>query len=231
VDRKSLYDLKGKKGAFIQTDVDRMGARMKTTIIVGDFIDPVPAMFRSREEQEIPPTCFREYAIFNSHDGSLAARIDPGYKVLRCLNGIRSTQFSSTIKSRHTSGFSVEAFRRQVMAAAHLMENDAARFELYARTRITKDQARTFLKNTLARRTGNFDDEEDSYSKPLLDKIMTRFLNHEADTVWGLYMAMTWYATHDDVRGSSSEMMSRIRRDENVSRAMRSAAIESLLPA
>jgi hypothetical protein len=229
-DQRSLYDLKGHRGAFVSAKIDGNGEKMKASIITGDFIDPVPAMFRGPAERDIPPTMFREYAILNSHDSSLAARVDPGWQVLSCLNGIRSTVFSAQIRSKHTKGFNVEAFKRMIGNAADLMETDTERFRQYATTKLSRDKAEEFLKRTFCKLPDDMNGDA-AWSQRMLDTIMNRFIGYEADTVWGLHQAMTWYATHGDVRGEGTGLMARIRRDEKVAASMRSQYADKLLQA
>jgi Domain of unknown function (DUF932) len=228
-DLHSLYDLKGSRGAFVGAQVAANGAVMKATIITGDFIDPVPKMFRGPNEQDTPPTMFREYVILNSHDSSLAARVDPGWKVLSCMNGMRSSVFTAHMRSKHTKGFNVEAFKRQVLAAATLMETDADRFRLYATTKLSREGAEQFLKKTFCRLPD--ENGEAAWSERTLKVVLERFDKHEAQTVWGLHQAMTWYATHGDVRGGGEGLMARLRRDEQVAQSMRSPYAEKLLAA
>lgn len=229
-DQRSLYDLKGYRGAFVSSKIDGNGEKMKASIITGDFIDPVPAMFRGPSERDTPPTMFREYAILNSHDSSLAARVDPGWQVLSCLNGIRSTVFSAQIRSKHTKGFNIEAFKRMVGNAADLMETDTARFQQYATTKLSRDNAEEFLKRTFCKLPDDINGEA-AWSERLLRTIMDRFLMSEAQTVWGLHQAMTWYATHGDVRSEGTGLMARVRRDERVAQAMRSKYADRILEA
>jgi hypothetical protein len=223
--KHDLYDLKGQKGAFVSYETSDYGAKMRANIIVGDFITPTG---NTQYLEDGPATMFREYAVLNSHDMSLAARLDPGYKVLACMNGARSTQFSASVRTKHTSGFNVEAFKRQILASAELMANDLPRFEAYAKTKCTVDQAESFLKKTFCKLPDRANGDP-HWSQPLLERILKRFKDVEPQTVWGVYMALTWYATHGDMKASSNPLTTSISRDEQVVRTMRSPEMESLL--
>lgn len=223
--KRDLYDLKGQRGAFVSYLTSDNGAKLRANIIVGDFIQPTG---KSPYLEDGPATMFREFSVFNSHDMSLAARMDPGYKVLQCMNGIRSTAFSASIRTRHTSGFNVEGFKRQILASAQMMQGDAPRFEKYVSTPCTLDQAQEFLKRTFCR-LADKPTGEMNWSQRLLDQLLERFKNYEPQTIWGLYMAMTYYATHGETKTSSNPMTTGIRREEAVARAVRSAEFDALM--
>jgi hypothetical protein len=225
--RRDLEDLRGQRGAFVTHHFAKNGGIMRTTIITGDFINPTgPSIYLP----DGPPTCFRQYDILNSHTGDYAAMLDLRYLVLKCMNGLASQQFTAKIKAKHTTGFSIDAFKNKVLAAAEMMETDTARFERYIKTPLSRDQAETYFKATIARLADDEKTGEPRWSGRLVDDLLARFDN-EPPTVWGAYMAMTEWATHGDLRESAEELTSRVGRDERVARATRTPQFAELLEA
>jgi hypothetical protein len=145
------------------------------------------------------------------------------------MNGMVNEKFSASTYGKHTSNFSIDALKRSIITAADLMENDSERFGLYAKTRLTVDKAEDFIKATLAKLPLKANGDE-NYSEPLTLDILGRFKN-EDQTVWGIYQAMTHWATHGEVRAGSGEVTARTGRDDRVARAMRSQEFEKLIGA
>jgi hypothetical protein len=225
--RRDLEDLRGQRGAFVTTQFAKNGGIMRTSIITGDFINPTgPSSFLP----DGPPTCFRQYDILNSHTGDYAAMLDLRYLVLKCMNGLASQQFTAKIKAKHTSGFSMKAFQAKVLAAADMMETDTARFERYIKTPLTRDQAETYFKATIARLPDDEKTQEARWSGRLVDDLLERFDN-APQSVWGAYMAMTEWATHGPLRENAEDLTSRVGRDERVARATRTEQFSQLLEA
>lgn len=224
--RRDLEDLRGHKGAFVNFAEAKTGAVMKATIITGDFTRPTgPSSFLP----DGPPTLFREYNALNSHDSTYAAQMASRYKNVVCMNGLTREDFSATVKGKHTSGFSIEAFKRQILMSAEMMERDTQVFERYIKTPLTHVQAEAFIKATIAKlkdKPGG----EPNWSEPLRAKLLDLFAR-EPKTVWGLYMAMTYWATHGDLKGNSVELTARIGRDERVAQSMRTSTFKQLLAA
>jgi hypothetical protein len=225
--RRDLEDLRGQRGAFVTTSFAKNGGIMRTSIITGDFINPTGPSIHLPDG---PPTCFRQYDILNSHTGDYAAMLDLRYLVLKCMNGLASQQFTAKIKAKHTTGFSIDAFKNKVLAAAEMMETDTARFQRYIKTPLTREQAETYFKATIARLADDEKTGELRWSGRLVDDLLQRFDN-EPQSVWGAYMAMTEWATHGDLRSNSEEVTSRVGRDERVARATRAPQFAELLEA
>jgi hypothetical protein len=224
--RRDLEDLRGQRGAFVTHHFAKNGGIMRTTIITGDFINPTgPSSFLP----DGPPTCFRQYDILNSHTGDYAAMLDLRYLVLKCMNGLASQQFTAKIKAKHTTGFSIDAFKNKVLAAAEMMENrhgpvravhqDAA----HAATRRRPTSRRRLRALPTTRRPASL-----AGRVGLVEDLLARFDN-EPSTVWGAYMAMTEWATHCDLRENAEELTSRVGRDERVARATRAPQFAQLL--
>lgn len=225
--RRDLEDLRGQKGAFVTTTFAKNGGIMKTSIITGDFIAPTgPSSFLPAG----PPTCFRQYDVLNSHTGDYAAQVDMRYLNLVCMNGLVREDFAAKFKTKHTTGFSITAFRNKVKMGAELMQGDTVRFERYVRTPLTRDQAETFFKETIARLPEDEKTGEARWSARLVDHLLELF-DQEPQTVWGAYMAMTAWATHGDLKANAEPLTARVGRDERVARSLRSARFDALLAA
>ena len=71
---------------------------------------------------------------------------------------------------------------------------------------------------------------ESHYSEPLMGTLIRQF-RKEAQTVWGLVQAMTWWSTHGETRAGSSGIMTNIGREARVATAIRSPRMEGLIAA
>jgi hypothetical protein len=219
--QRSFYDLAGQKGAWVQVEEARNGAVVRARVTTGDFTRPVPGQPRQ--------TLLRVYDVLNSHDSTYAAQVANRYLNVLCMNGMVREDFAAVQKAKHTSGFNVEAFKRKVLSAATMMEADTEKFRLYARTTLSKDQAIEFLRRTLARQPDK-PNGDPHWSEPLVNRLL-EFFAREDQTVWGLYMAMTAWATHGEMKSNANALTGRIGRDENVARSMRAPEFKQLLAA
>ncbi len=222
-DRGSLYDLAGKKGAFIQPIVTDNGAVMRTNVIVGDFIQPTGA---SSYLEAGPDTMLKKYSILNSHNSKLAATAVTSWERLVCMNGIVTPSFSVRAYGKHTLNFNVEAFKAKIIAAAEAMAGDADTFGKYAKAGLSVRDAEKFLKATFAKLPA-LPNGDANFSQRLVDDILTRF-NKEARTVWGLVQALTEWSTHGEMKAGSDHLLGRLGREERVSKAMRSPLFDAL---
>lgn len=228
LDQRGLYDLKGEKGAWASVRVTGDGQKMQGSIIVADFTSATSKSGRFG----LPVgdnTLFREIRVLSSHDSSLSASTDMGFKVLECFNGMRSTIAASFVRGKHTAGFSIEAFKKQVLVSAELMAQDGERFTLYAQTKCSKDQAKEFFRRTIARQPDTPSGEA-AWSERLVDTLLKIF-EDQPQTVWGAVQAMTYWATHHEAKAGSNPIMTQVRRDDRVVAAMRTPEFQELLAA
>jgi hypothetical protein len=223
-DKRSLYDLKGQKGAFATIKTQDDGAVMRADIIVGDFVTPTGT---TSFLEEGPDTMLRRFTALNSHDGSLAVRATSGYLRLICLNGMLQPDFTASSYGKHTANFSVEALKRQIINAGEMMENDAETFGKYARTPLTHDQAEQLFKKTLAKMPPQPDGTPQHSEKKVRD--LLNWFGQQDQTVWGAVNAMTAWATHGELRSHAGQVTARVRRDGEVTRAMRSREFQKLV--
>lgn len=224
--QRALYDLAGKKGAFVTTKLVDGGAVLRADIITGDFIEPTG---KSSYLKNGPDTMLRQHLVLNSHNQKYAVSSTTRYCRLICMNGIVKPTFSVRAVGKHTLNFNIEGLRQQILKAVVAMEEDAELFGLYATTRLSVVQAEEFVKATFAK-LPNKPNGDSHFSDPLLQTIL-RYFQHEEQTVWGLVQALTYWATHDPMKGGSNEVTGRLSRDQKVAQAMRSGEFKKLLAA
>jgi hypothetical protein len=224
--KSNFYDLKGQKGAFVAVEEAKTGSIVRATVITGDFTQPTgPSMFLPAG----PPTLLRRYQVLNSHDSTYAAQVALSYLNLVCMNGMVREDFSAVQKAKHTFGFSIAAFKAKVLGAAEMMERDTERFKLYVKTPLNRDKAIDFLRKTLAKQPDK-PNGDPHWSEPLVNRIL-EFFGREPQTVWGLYQAMTAWATHGEMKSNANQLTGRIGRDEQIARSMRAPEFKQLTAA
>ena len=221
--RNALYDLQGKKGAWVSPKVTDGGAVMRTDIVLGDFIRPTGA---TNYLKDGPDTNFFRISVLNSHNSKYAVRANTSYLRVVCMNGMTQPHFSANAYGKHTSGFNIDGLQNQIANAMKMMGEDADKFGLWAKTRVTVQQAEQFLKLTVAK-LADKPNGEAHYSEPLLQKILGRF-HLEDQTLWGLYNAVTWWQSHDGFRKNADTLTATIGRETKVAAALRSKAMEEV---
>lgn len=225
-ERRDLYDLKGQKGAFADIQVQDDGAVMRIDVITGDFVEPTG---RSSYLDRGPDTMLRRFLGINSHNSSLAVRVSNSYQRVICMNGIVDPYFTASTYGKHTTNFNTDYLRQQIITAQEFMANDAETFGKYARTPLTAQQAEEFLKKTLAKLPDKPNGEPHFSERKVLE--LLGYFQDEDQTVWGLVQALTYWATHGDMRASSGAITGRIRRDADVAASMRSSEFRQLMAA
>ncbi len=229
VNRDNLYDLQGKKGAWIQYETTDNGALMRSTIITGDFINPTGS---TTYLDQGPDVNFFRIRVLNSHNGKFAARVDFDYLRLLCMNGMTSTVYGANLYGKHTAGFKIEGMQAKIESAINNMHTDADRFGLYATTPLTYEEASVFLRATIAKklpvkweRMAKRREVSDKH-----DKIMTLF-EQESQTVWGLYNAMTAWQTHGEMMQNTNSITGRISRESTIRKALNAPQWHQLMAA
>ena len=222
--RNALYDLAGKKGAFVDVEVTDNGAVMRTKITTGDFIQPTGA---SQYLESGPDTMLAVYDTVNSHNGKLAARSNCSYNRLICMNGIVRPAFTAKAYGKHTTNFNVDAFMAQVSAQVEAMAADPDLFGKYATTPCNVKQAEVFLQKTFAK-LPNKANGDPHFSERLVVEILALFAR-EDQTVWGLVQALTAWSTHGDMRKNADPVLGRLGREEKVAKTMRSSLFDKLV--
>lgn len=228
-DQNALYDLKGRKGAFVSSSLAKNGAIMRTDLILGDFVEPTGE--NSSFLAKGPDTMFTRLSLLNAHDGSMAVNAVASHLRLVCLNGMTSADWSVNTKAKHTSGVNIEGLKARIInsLSAATDPQNAERFATYARTKVNAEQAQSFFEKTVAKAAAAPDGTA-RFSKSLVDTLLRHF-RAEDQTVWGLWNALTAWATHSPAREGSSPLTTTLRREGLVAGAMRSKPWQALLAA
>lgn len=221
--RHSLYDLAGKKGAWISSKEADNGAVMRTDIILGDLIQPTGS---SNYMDQGPDTNLFRISVLNSHNSKYAVKVNTSYCRIICMNGMTQPHFSAGVYGKHTSNFSVDGLQNQINNAMGMMGDDAERFGLYARTPCTVEQAERFLKLTVAR-LHNKPNGDANFSETMVNNILTQF-NREDNTFWGLYNAVTYWQTHTKIKAGSNNITSIVGREQKVAAMLRSKHMDEV---
>lgn len=225
-DKRSLYDLAGKKGAFIMPAVTDNGAVMRTDILVGDFIKPTG---NSSYLDKGPDLMLRKISVFNSHNSKLAASSTQSWNRLICMNGIVRPDYSVRAYGKHTLNFNIEAFKAKVLKSAEMMSGDADLFGKYASTKLDVKTAEKFLQMTFAKLPDKPNGDA-HFSERMVMDILSRF-HKEDNTVWGLVQALTEWSTHGEMKSNADPVLGRIGREEKVASTMRTSFFDELLAA
>lgn len=225
-DTRALYDLRGQKGAFVETFLTDKGAKMRTEIILGDFIDPTGSSSYLTQGAD---TNFFRITLLNSHDSSLAVRANTSYLRLVCMNGMTQPHFTAGTYGKHTKGFNLAAMQRKIDNAMTMMSEDEVRFAHMARTKISFDQAMQMIQMTIAKQGVDVHGNP-KFSERLTDNIMQRFLK-EDQTVWGLYNAVTEWQTHGERKAGASAFGTRLNRETRVAAMLKTDAWQEVMAA
>jgi hypothetical protein len=137
-------------------------------------------------------------SVINSFGGRTPVILQAGAMDLVCLNGMVLADFD-TSKKRHTSGYSPEIFGAFLEEQAQQFKTRVSVWQAWAEKQITPAQAEATLKDA-------------GISPRLTAKLMEQ-LDREAQargqTVWALYSALTYYASHNSaefgVKGSGQK--------------------------
>jgi hypothetical protein len=225
--KRAFYDLIGKKGAFISTEVSHNGARARVDLVVGDFVEVTGS---SSFLPTGPDTMLHRYSFLNGLDGSTAISANTSYERIICANSMVDQKWSAGIKAKHTVGLDVEALKAKIAASAEMMAEDAERFELYAKTKVTMKQAEAFFTSTIAA-LSNKPNGDKHFSEPLVMTLLDLFRREPDGTVFSLWNAMTAWASHHKLKANAVKLSTTLGREQKVAAAMRSKQWHELLAA
>lgn len=217
VNENNLHALQGKKGAFVQTELTKGGAIMRTNITLGDFIEPTG---NTRYLKQGPDTNFFRLSILNSHNNSYAARVNTDYLRVLCMNGQTSPNFQAGAYGKHTLHFDITGMQTQIENAMKMMGEDADKFGLWANTKLSVEDATRLLQMTIAKLAPK-PHMPNRHSEKLVLQLMDKFAK-EDQTVWGLYNAITSWSTHNETRKTADKVTSLLSRENRVAKAIRS---------
>ena len=169
----------------------------------------------------------KTYVFRTSHDMSWSNSLE--YKLLRliCLNGMVTADKLATMRAKHTSGFNANRFVRQIRRGIEMMTKEEEFFRKLAATRVTREEAEWFVRETIAKRPKPFIREgkngsaitEYAYEKKV-QAIMDQF-SREDQTAFGVYNALTYWSTHTPAR-SGAEHNALLHREKQVIEAVSS---------
>ena len=163
-----------------------------------------------------------------SHDMRWSCGIEAGYFRIACANKLVIPRETARIRARHTGGFDLASLTARIAGAIEMMATDREFFMLLARTRVTREQARWFFSETIARRPHAF-----KGSLVYEDKVeaMLRAFDQEDQTAWGVYNTLTAWSTHVDETSRGQWHNVTTQREAQVLGAMRSPAFKQLVAA
>lgn len=163
--------------------------------------------------------------LWNTYDGSGAAKLLTGAIDFFCTNGQVSGEFE-VFKRRHTSGFRIPAFGELIENNIQAFTEAAREWQRWAEMDLTREEAAKVLKDL------------PGLSESRAEKLMMQF-NYETyqrgATVWALYSAMTWFASHAKgnftIRNTGTDHLAQTmqRREEQVLVWVRSKAWKEMV--
>ena len=126
--------------------------------------------------------------IINAYDGSSSFRFYNGAIDFFCFNGLVMGTFDMVVQ-RHTSGFSIPKFGDRVRAAIDIFFKQSETFGQWVGKDISDEEAQTVYEAI------------PSVSERRVQQLMRQFridCQTHGRTVWALYSAATYYASHTD---------------------------------
>lgn len=223
--QRQLYDIVGKKGVIVKPQLnDEGGAVLRVDMIFGDFTEVKGAGARSQD------ILLAKATALNSHDQSLSAQVVTGTERVICLNGMTRMIAQNAARAKHTLHVDIEALQAKIAMGVAAMADDTERFELYARTKVTVDQAAHFFRTTIARLSPTVTGEE-QWSRSLVETLLMLFDKEGMPTLWGVINAMTAWSTHGERRANANALTTKVARESRVARAMQATEFEDLLAA
>ena len=138
-------------------------------------------------ESSVSHVAFRTI-IVNGYDGSSSFRLYNGAIDFFCTNGMVSGIYDLTVK-RHTAGLTIPRMDDKVRKSIDIFYTQAEQWKKWVGKEITDDDARTCFEAV------------PNVSERRIEQLMRQFhiecLTH-GRTVWALYSAATYYATHNE---------------------------------
>jgi len=140
----------------------------------------------------------------NSYDGSSSLRMVTGFIDFYCDNGMVLGSMIDQSKRRHTSGLTPEYVKSVITMATGNVQQEMARLQEMNNSVVDNDKVLAFFKSVFSEQRA--DRMMDQYK----DEVVTR-----GHTVWSVYSAMTFYASHN-----SSAFPVRETGNDNVARTL-----------
>lgn len=203
-----------------------------TSLLPADQLEGVQVKDRAAHYGRV---CFREYVfpnircriggstrsdiafrmiVQNGYGGS-ALRIHAGAIEFYCTNGMISGEYSSVYR-RHTSGVTLHGIPNVVTKALLQFSNDAERWKVWAHKPVQHEAAMNLFRSL-------------AVSNKAKDNLMDQYMreqDHRGNSLWSVYSALTYYASHTDgafglrkmVGEQDSEATTMLTRELNVAK-------------
>ena len=158
--------------------------------------------------------------VLNSYDGSTNLQVMAGgYRVV-CANGMVIGSDIAKFSRRHTSEFNPNVIRHQLAAALESFNNAGANWHKWSTTPITDSKAMQLIDFHVG-----VDRDGKSKSEKTRSEIMGYWYTEKAEigpTLWALFNALTYWSTHQDVKGASAGNRAAIvvEREKRVARTL-----------
>jgi hypothetical protein len=156
----------------------------------------------------------------DSYDGAWSTQFGFGAMRLICTNGMVRHGFSIGVKSKHTRSDIplIEDGHQRIAAAIQAFGEDKYRFVRWLNTPVTDKQADEFFTETMCKR---WDAKATCWriNEHQLNQMMKNWYEEEAScgaNMWGLYNALTRWATHGQIRKGSDPLNTIINREAKV---------------
>ena len=124
----------------------------------------------------------------NSYDGSTGIRVYAGGISFFCENGMINGEFDMFV-ARHAKGFEIKSLQQYMNGCIDIFYKQAEIWQKWYNQPINREQAETVLQA--------IPNASEALVKKLLRQYDIEVLSH-GRTIWALYNAATYYATHDE---------------------------------
>ena len=209
----------------VRTSVSYDGAWAKREYVFPAFADAL-----QQSETLKAKFGFRVVA-WNALDGSSQASLFSGLIDFICTNGVVAGSLVNQQSRRHTSGFDIEVFKRQISEGLTVAQAEVRWLERLANTPLDMAKAEKFLKS--------------KFSERMTERLMAQVVRERGqrgDNLFALLSALTFYSSHADgaaetrgfgIRNTGADHAAKTLhgRELEVQSAIRSAGFRELLAA
>ncbi len=194
-------------GAIVNDSTSNQGAFCLREYIFPEFQVPL----KQRGHRGDTSLGYRSI-LWNTYDGSGAAKLLTGAIDFFCTNGMVSGEFE-VFKRKHTSGFRIPAFGDLIEKNISSFHANVIEWQRWESIDITREKARNVLKAL------------PSLSDSRAEKLSQQYdyeAHQRGGSVWALYCALTWFASHAEgqfsIRNTGADHLAQTmqRREEQV---------------
>lgn len=209
-------------GAMVEDHVFNKGAEVMREIRLPAYTekgpDGKPVFFRIRQH--------------NSYDATRAYYMDVGTWREWCKNGAMSILERITgVHMRHTAEIDAAAEGGRLQKALEAFKDESGIWRVWAKSKVEDTNVDRLFRRTLVAQPTHA--EPDAINKKQFEKLWDAWLDHRSDlgaNAWGLYNAVTWWASHGEGRTRPAEQIS-IQREGKVRAMVSSRAWKELIAA